>query len=160
MKHYSLNQISIRISNVDTPQLSPRSQPIHDLALLQHMNPCFQQFRQHIINTSFRQEAQITTSRLDIPRLWFKLGARFMQIDLLIAEAQGMSDYRGVFRGSKGGVLHAEEVCVEGFGGFNVCYGQDDMIQTFYLANRAGRHCVECEIGGTCCVNMTSCYDK
>lgn len=63
-------------------------------SLVPHLNPSSLPSGQNLLNRSLRDEAQIATSRLNAFCLGFEFFAREMEIDLLGAEFDGMSNKR------------------------------------------------------------------
>ena len=79
------------------------------------------------VETSGRQEAQVTRAGCGTQSLGFDLLASLVQVDLLAAEGQGLAP------AGEGDGVHAEHTRVEGAGGLRVADREDEVIDAVDL---------------------------
>lgn len=85
-----LDEVSIGISYIDTPQFPPRTHAIYHLTAFEDVQTFALKIQQHRVDRLVGQETQISATRPDGLGFRFEFMAREMEIDLLLAEEEGM----------------------------------------------------------------------
>lgn len=135
MLPHVLDQVPVRIPDVDAPQLCLRTSPVNNTATLKDLNTGLAESASHLVDLVLYQETQVPGPRLDTLRLRLELLAADVEVDLLLPKDQRVPL---LSLGRERRVPHPEHGLVELDGGLEVLDCEDQVVER--LGSRYARH--------------------